>query len=161
MARFLKSYEVRWNDIDANVHLANSAYLEYFSSTRMAFLDEIGFSMQAMRKYGIGPVVFRESIIYFKEVFYGKPVQVSLEVKGLSEQGMFFEFEHNLYDHKGKNCARSPIIGGWIDLKERRLTNLPPELLKGIPEKYKSKDFKILTRSDTRGLGEQPIDIEL
>ena len=40
---YLKEFEIRWSDIDANRHLANSAYLNFMSHTRMAFLMELGF----------------------------------------------------------------------------------------------------------------------
>ena len=38
---FLKEFEIRWNDLDANRHLANIAYISYASDTRMAFLQHI------------------------------------------------------------------------------------------------------------------------
>ena len=37
---YLKEFEVRWNDIDANRHLANSAYINYMSHTRLSFMLE-------------------------------------------------------------------------------------------------------------------------
>ncbi len=39
---YLKEFEIRWSDVDANRHLANSAYLNYMSHARMSFLMEIG-----------------------------------------------------------------------------------------------------------------------
>ena len=92
---YTKQFEIRWSDIDANRHLANSAYINFMSHTRMAFLMENGFGQQEMAKHNIGPVVFYEHMYYFKEVFAGKPVRVSLQLKGLAEDGMYFEFVHN------------------------------------------------------------------
>lgn len=98
---FLKEFEVRWSDVDANRHLANSAYLNFMSHTRMAFLQEIGFEQATLSKLNLGPVIFYEHLYYFKEVFPGKPIRVSCEVVGMSADGRFFEFHHNFYDHSG------------------------------------------------------------
>ena len=38
---FLKEFEVRWSDLDANRHLSNVSYLTYAGETRMAFLQEM------------------------------------------------------------------------------------------------------------------------
>ena len=45
---FIKEFEVRWSDVDANRHLANSAYINFMSHTRMAFLLELGFAHDVM-----------------------------------------------------------------------------------------------------------------
>ena len=55
---FLKEFEIRWNDLDANRHLANITYLSYASETRMAFLNHIGLSHKDLQQRAIGPIVF-------------------------------------------------------------------------------------------------------
>ena len=156
---FLKEFEIRWNDVDANRHLANSAYINFMSHTRMSFLTNIGFGHQAFVKYGIGPVVFYEHIYYFKEVFPGKPIKVSLEIKGLSADGMFFEFHHNFYDAKEKNVAHCEMMGAWIDMEKRSLTGLPEEILEIFNKQQKPEDYKVLTKEDTRKFAKGPKDL--
>ena len=147
---YKKSFEIRWNDLDANRHLANSAYQNYMSHTRMGFLIECGFSQKELYKLGIGPIVFYEHIYYFKEFLAEDTVLVDLKLKGISEDGMFFSFEHDFYNSKGDNCARCEMMGSWIDMKTRQLTALPSHLLKPMEGLEKTEDFKILTREDTR-----------
>ncbi|WP_066226003.1 acyl-CoA thioesterase [Formosa haliotis] len=153
---YIKQFEIRWSDIDANRHLANSAYTNFMSHTRMAFLIEKGFSAKELAHYNLGPVVFYEHMYYFKEAFLGQPIQVGLEVSGLSEDGMFFKFEHNFYNHKGENIANCEMLGAWMDLKTRKLTALPEELLSLADVFPKSENFKILTKADTRQGGKIP-----
>ena len=86
---YKKSFEIRWSDIDANRHMANSAYLNLMSHTRTAFLQDHGFSLMTLSKAHLGPVVFYEHIYYFKEAFLGETIDVSLEVAGLSEDVCF------------------------------------------------------------------------
>lgn len=157
---YTKKFEIRWSDLDANRHLANSAYINFMSHTRMSFLTEHGFGQQELVKHNLGPIVFYEHIYYFKELFAGKPVTVSLELKGLSEDGMYFEFIHNIYDHKGKHCASCEMMGSWIDLKERKLTKLPSELYEQLDHTAKTEDFRILTKEDTRKFGKRPVDVD-
>ena len=146
---YLKEFEIRWNDLDANRHLANSSYVAFMSHTRMSFLIEQGLDHAFMKKHQIGPVVFHEHIHYFKEAFQGK-IRVSFELGGISEDGMFFRFKHNFYDEKGRNIAFCNIMGGWIDLQTRSLIGLPEEFFKLLDEAPKSDDFKILTKQDMR-----------
>ena len=153
---YKKQFEIRWSDVDANSHLANSAYTNFMSHTRMAFFAEFGFTMPEMKKQNIGAVVFYEHVYYFKESFLGVPITVTIEVSGLSEDGMLFMFEHNFYNEKGDNLANCEMQGGWIDLKARRLTGLPDSLLKLANKFPKSESYKILTKEDTRKHGVRP-----
>ncbi|TPN84030.1 acyl-CoA thioesterase [Aquimarina algicola] len=157
---YIKDFEIRWNDIDANRHLANKAYIEFAAHTRMSFLTEKGFDQRMLGKYDIGPVVFYEHIYYFKEVFYGRPVKVSLEITGLSEDGMFFEFRHNFYDYKGRNFAQCEMMGAWMDLNSRKLIPLPEEMYKFLEVIERPKDFRILTKEDTRKFNKKPVNLE-
>lgn len=158
---YTKEFEIRWSDVDANRHLANSAYVNFMGHTRIKFLTELGFTPKVMDEKQIGPVVFYEHMYYFKEVFPGKPVTVSLEVVGMSEDGKFFEFYHNFYDSKGRNVAQCEMMGAWISLKSRSLVVLPEDLLETFKAVEKSEDFRILTKEDTRKFAKVPKDVEV
>ena len=156
---YVKDFEIRWSDIDANRHLANSAYINFMSHTRTAFLQDFGFSLLELNKQQIGPVVFYEHIHYFREAFLGQTIKVSLEVSGLSKDGMFFKFDHNFYTVKGIHLAFCEMSGAWIDLKKRQLTPLP-EVLLALANKFpKTENYKLLTKEDTRKNGKNPKNI--
>jgi acyl-CoA thioester hydrolase len=104
-------------------------------------------------------VAFYEHIYYFKEVFPGKPIYVSLQLKGLSADGMYFQFLHNFYTSEGKNVARCEMMGAWIDLDSRKLTSLSEALLKQFESFEKTSDFKTLTKEDTRKYSQRPEDM--
>lgn len=157
---FLKSFEVRWSDLDANSHLANSAYMNMMSHTRMAFLQEIGLGLHQLKKAKLGPVVFHEHIHYFKEVLPGQPLQVSLLLKGLSEDGLFFEFEHRFFDAEGNNRAYCEILGAWINLETRSLQAPEPAMLQAFLKAQKTSDFRTLTKEDTRSLHRKPVHLD-
>lgn len=147
---YTKAFDVRWSDLDANRHLANSAYQNMMSHTRMAFLLENGFSQDELIKQNLGPVVFYEHIYYFKELRPEDKIELTLRLKGLSDDGMFFAFEHDFFNTKGENCARCEMMGAWIDLHSRKLKALPKHLFKPLDSLTKTEDFKILKQEDTR-----------
>jgi acyl-CoA thioester hydrolase len=153
---YTKQFEIRWSDVDANAHLANSAYTNFMSHARMAFFSDHGFSMKTIKEQALGPVVFYEHMYYFKESFLGTPITVTIEISGLSEDGMFFSFDHNFYNHKGEHLAHCKMLGAWINTKTRKLTALPENLMHLAIQFPKSNGFKILTREDTRKHGVVP-----
>ena len=153
---YTKEFEIRWSDVDANRHLRNSAYVDYMSQTRMGCFTEQGLGDAAIVANNLAPVALYEHIYYFREVFSGTPVTVSLEMKGLAPDGRFFEFVHNFYDDQGRNLARSIMLGGWIDMTTRKLKGLPPELyavLEGLP---RTEDFEVLTKENVRKFHQRP-----
>ncbi|MBT8262017.1 MAG: thioesterase family protein [Bacteroidia bacterium] len=157
---YLKEFEIRWNDLDANRHLANSSYVNYMSHTRMSALIDHGINQSTLAKYNIGPVVFHEHIYYFKESVHGK-IKVSFELGGASEDGMFFKFIHNFYNDKGENLASCDMQGGWMDLKTRKLIALPNELLSKMHHMPKSSNFIVLEKKDMRSTRNRPANLKL
>ena len=156
---YYKEFEIRWSDIDANRHLANSAYINFMSHTRMSFLIDHGMDQRMMAKYQIGPVVFFEHVYYFTESFQGQKIRVSFELGGMSKDGMFFRFLHNFYDTKGRNLAYCEMQGGWMDLQTRKLSTMPEALMSFWNEVPKAQEFVWLTKEDMRRGTVMPNDI--
>ncbi len=157
---YTKQFEVRWSDMDANRHLANSAYVNFMSHTRMSYLFSKGITQKMMLDHQLGPIVFYEHIYYFREIHPGRPITVTLDFKGLSEDGMLFEFHHDFYDYKGRNLAHCEMMGGWINSETRKLTPLTKEALEVFGVLEKADDFRTLTKADTRKFDTRPIDID-
>jgi len=156
---YKKEFEIRWNDLDANKHLGNSTYVEYMSHTRMGFLTSCGLSLDVINSYGLGPIVMYEHVYYFKEIGLDDKIKVSLEVSGMSEDGRFIQIEHNFYNEEGKNLANAEMLFSWMDLKTRRFGKIPEELLKKIENFPRTKNFRILSREDTKSLIKKPVDL--
>lgn len=157
---YTKEFDIRWSDLDANRHLANSAYVNFMSHTRMGFMMENGLSQKEMVSHNFGPVLFQEQVFFFKEAFQGHPITVTFELGGVSEDGKFFKFVHNFYDHQGQNLARGTMQGAWIDLTTRKTVALPEKLKPMLEKAPKTPDFTILTKEDMRAHGQVPIHKE-
>lgn len=155
MSVFYYKFEVRWSDIDANRHLGNSAYVEYTSQTRMAFMNQLNMGLAQLNRWGIGPVMLHESFSYFKEIYADQTVYVSLEVSGASEDGGIYRFLHKFYLPDGTHCATSEATGVWIDMMLRKTTTPPEEIMQSL-ENFKSENTQILTKEDLRKLPFRP-----
>ncbi len=156
---YLKRFEVRWRDIDANKHLGNSAYIDFMSHTRMSFFIENGLGLEHLRSYDLGPIVFYEQVYYFKEILLGEPIFVSLETSGTSPDARFIQFEHNFYNKEGKNMAYAEMLLSWIDLKTRRLGKVPENLKEIIDGFPRTSNFRILTSEDRRKYAKKSVDL--
>lgn len=157
---YVKSFEIRWNDLDANGHLGNSSYVEYMSHTRMSFFTEYGFGMDFMYTQGLGPIVLHEHLYYFKEFLHMDTVFVTLEVSGITENAQFVSIVHNFYNNQGDHMAHAEMLFSFINLKTRKLGTIPEEAKNRINLFPKSDDFKILTKEDTRKFGKRPAAID-
>ena len=152
--------KVRWSDIDANRHLANSSYVNYSSSARVERLNSLEISMEEIAKQGIGPVVFHENFSFFKEVCQGQSIYISAEITGLSKDATLFEFTHNFYDESGINLCRSYMIGTWLDYKTRKRVLTLPKKWKDILFLSANPNFKTLSMVDVKKLPHRALNID-
>lgn len=156
---YYKKFNIRWSDIDANGHLSHSSYHELTAHIRICLINDI-FNLSKLIKKNIGSILFYEEIYYFNEFLPMEDIYLTLETAGLSENGKFFKFYHNFYKKNGIHSAYSKVFGSWIDLKKRKLIVPPKIILKLIKKNTYSKDFKILTKEDTRVKGVKPKNIQ-
>lgn len=126
---FEKRFEIGWRDVDPNGHMANMAYLEYAVDTRIAFFASQGFSPGSFLKHGFGPVIKTDFVEYFREVVMLDEIRVTMENAGHSDDFSRFRVINNFIKSSGEPAARVTSIGGWLNLKERRLME-PPDVIK-------------------------------
>jgi acyl-CoA thioester hydrolase len=127
---FEKALHVSWNHLDANGHMANTAYLDMAVDVRFLYFTSCGFSPEEFVAWGIGPVVRRDEVDYFRELRMLQTVRVSLLLAGLSDDASRFRLVNEFRREDGELCARLTSQGGWLDIKARKLV-APPEKLKG------------------------------
>ena len=156
---YIKEFEIRWSDLDANLHLGNSKYIDFMSHTRMSFLTENNLGLDLMLKNNLGPITLHEHVHYFREIKPRETINVSLEVSGLSADGRFLMFEHNFYNAEGKNLAYAEILFSWIDIKKRKIGTVSDELITLIESFPRSQGFKYLSKEDLKARAKMPIDL--
>ena len=159
MSDYHYKFDVRWSDIDANKHLANSAYVEYCAQTRMAFMNTHKMGLKELSRWGIGPVILHERYSFFKEIYADQTVFVSLEIAGMSEDASIYQFIHKFYLPDGTHMATAEATGVWIDMMLRKTTTPPDDILE-VMQEFSSESIKILTKEDLRKLPFKPENVE-
>lgn len=133
---FRTEMEVRWDDLDANGHVRNTAYSEFATQARLRFLDSRGFPAGRFSRIGVGPIYFREETEYRRELRLGDTVTVEVRSDGLSPDVSRWRVTHRLLRPGGVKAARVTVEGSWMDLEERELALPPDDLadaLRGMP----------------------------
>ncbi|MNN63494.1 acyl-CoA thioesterase YbgC [compost metagenome] len=117
-----------WAQIDANRHMRHSAYADICAQARSNMLNKMGFSLDKFAEFHIGPILFREELIYFKEVHLDEYVQVKVELTKYNKTNSRFSFIHQVFRNDGVLCCTVNVDGAWLDLQKRKLTKLPEEM---------------------------------
>jgi acyl-CoA thioester hydrolase len=127
-ALFEKVFEIRWADCDANQHMRHSAYSDLCAHTRIGFLAEIGMTPKWFKENGIGPVLFKEETEYFREVFMGEQVRVTVETGEPTGSTKSVSIVNKVYKPSGELAAQHQVIVGWMDVKKRKVVELPEKI---------------------------------
>ncbi len=148
--RFEKLFEAGWRHVDPNGHVANMVYLEYAVDTRIAYFASKGFAPMEFQRFRIGPVIKSDLVEYFREVKMLDKVTVTMENGGVSPDSSRFRVVNNFYKEDGTHAARVTSIGGWLNLKLRKLIEPPGALKTAWAQLTKTEDFEELSSSVNR-----------
>lgn len=118
---------VMWAQVDANNHLRHSAYADFAAQARLQVLEQCGFNAAHMEELHVGPILFREELVYLREVRPNDLVRVTCVMTKCREDGSRWSFAQELFREDGVLAAVINVDGAWIDTKARRVTGLPSE----------------------------------
>jgi len=141
---FKKSFHVRWGDTDANAHMRNTAYLDMAADVRMMYFQDCGFSEPEFKGLRLGPIAMKDQLEYYREMKMLEPMDVTLELAGISEDGSRFHFRNTFYRRDGAMAAQVTSECGWLNLDLRRLAAPPEPLRMALIAISKTSDFKTL-----------------
>jgi len=148
--RFIKPFEVRWSDIDANVHMIHTAYSGFMAHTRMWCMDKVGITMYSIAAAKLGPVLLNEDIHFIKEVRPMETVWVDMEVGGWTEDFKIIQIHHCLYKSNGDLAAFSKILLGFIDMKTRKLVAVPEDWKTALEQVPRADSFQFLKKDQIK-----------
>jgi acyl-CoA thioester hydrolase len=136
--------EVRWADLDPNRHVRHSIYYDWGALVRLTYLERNGVGVAWMGRNAIGPVLFREEAKFLRELHFGDELRMDLQLSAASAEGRKWQMRHRLF-RAGELAATLEIDGAWLDLRARKITVPPPELVKAFEHLARSADFTVLT----------------
>lgn len=133
--------QVLWSQIDANRHLRHSAYADFCAQARSNMLNKLGLSLDEFAKSKIGPILFREELIYQREIRLDEYIKVSTELYKFNTKNGRFSFRHHILKSTGEVAAIVNVDGAWLDLTLRKLTTIPESWKPILQKTPKSKDY--------------------
>jgi acyl-CoA thioester hydrolase len=133
--------QVLWSQIDANRHLRHSAYADFCAQARSNMLNKLGLSLDQFAKLKIGPILFREELIYHREVKLDEFIQVTTELSKLNQKNGRFSFIHKIIKENNEIAATVHVDGAWLDLQLRKLTTLPEDWKDKLQNIPKSENY--------------------
>ncbi len=138
---YAKSFEIRWSDLDPNRHLRGTAYEDFATHVRFSYLAERGFPVQRFAELGIGPVILKLEIGFFREAVLGDTLAVGLEMAGMTKDRSRFRFHHDITKSDGTRSAQIDVDGAWLDLSRRKITTPPEDLRRAMEEMPRAQEF--------------------
>ncbi len=135
-------FKTRWADFDPNNHMRHSAFNDYAAEARVRFFADHKFSISEFNKQNIGPILFSENTNFYREINLSEDITIEILLKGLSENGERFKVQHKIFKENGVLAAQIEIYAAWLDLKKRKLTVPPSQIITTFNSLEKSKDFE-------------------
>ncbi len=145
LSGFTVAFQAQWSDMDQNGHMRTTAYLAAAENSRMQFFAANGFSMSELTRLSIGPVVQSDEIRYRSEMRLLDTARLEVHLAGLSPEGARFSLRNVFITPDDKPTCIVTTVGGWLDLKRRRLTAPPEALLAVLNTLTRTDDFVEMT----------------
>lgn len=135
--------KVLWSQIDPNLHLRHSAYADIAASARLELLNVGGFSLEMLAREKFGPILFKEELVYCKEILGVQDLTVKTYLKKVERAFSKWSMVSEIYRQDGELSCVVTVEGAWIDLKIRKVASLPEKFRVAFMEVPKTNDFEL------------------
>ena len=142
-----KTFHVGWANVDFNGHLGNTSFLDLAVDVRMFFFAENGFPVSEFQRLRFGPVIMKDEITYFKEMYMLDKIRITFQGAGLSEDATRFKIRNDFFREDGKLAASLTTTGGWLGYETRKLIVPPKTLAKAMQSLVRTDDFEVIPSS--------------
>ena len=123
--------------LDTFGHVNNASYLELYEEARWGFITENGFGLDKIMSEKKGPVVLDLNLTFKRELKNRQKVVIKSQFKEMKNKlvGVMIQSIHN---EEGKIASTLELSVGFMDLKQRKLTEPTEEWFKaiGAPEYF-------------------------
>jgi len=144
MQDFVKEIQVRWSDLDPNVHLRHSVYYDWGAYCRITFLEEHHLTTSVLQHLQIGPILFREECVFRREIRLGDKVTINLRLLKAKRDFSRWTIEHTVKKNHDIVSAVITVDGAWLDLAKRKLATPTGEVQLTFADMPKSENFQWL-----------------
>jgi len=134
MNSFSIKFNVKWSDVDPNMHLRHSVYMDFSDQTRIKYFDSKGVSFLDFRELQIGPILFSTTNQFYKEVLLNERVTVNCKLSEVSPDFRKWTIIHEIFKENSDLAAVITANGAWLDLRLRKIIAPPQNIIKTLNE---------------------------
>jgi acyl-CoA thioester hydrolase len=142
MKEYITQVQIRWSDLDSNVHLRHSVYYDWGALSRINFLTSHGLTTELMQQLQFGPILFREECVFKREIRLGDAVTISLELIRAKRNYSKWSIRHTIIKSGDTVAAILIVDGAWIDTAKRKLAIPPAEVSNAFLEMPVAEDME-------------------
>ncbi|MDE0155445.1 MAG: thioesterase family protein [Gammaproteobacteria bacterium] len=119
--------------IDYNGHMNVSYYVLVFDRATDEFFDFMGMDAEYRAANNVSAFTAEMHVNYIGEVKEGEEVYVTTQLLGYDEKR--FHYFHRMYQaEQGYLAATSELLCLFVDMSQRRVTQMPPPILDRLAE---------------------------
>lgn len=133
---------VQWADLDPNGHVRHSVYYDWCATTRLTLLQQLGYDTHRFLKEGFGPILFREECKFLREINIQDKIAVRVFLLRSRRDMSRWSFRHELTKNESELAAIVTVDGAWMDLRKRKLTIPPQEMLHSLDLVPRAPEFE-------------------
>lgn len=133
-----------WADMDFNGHMRNTAFLDKSADLRFMFFASCGLTIHEFMHLSVGPVVQKDEVEYFREFRLLESMRVTIAAAGLSDDCARFAIRNEFFRDDGRLAARVTSLGGWLDLRARKLVAPPAVICNALRQLTRVEGFRVL-----------------
>jgi len=141
---FIRTYAIKWADLDTNGHLRYSVYVDFAVDTQFRSIENHGFTPQKLMELGFGPVILRMESRYQHEVTFDETVADRFRIAGISPDGARWKSRHDIIKSNGDMAATIKLEGVWVNMRTKQAIAPPPDLLEILNSLPRVDDFETL-----------------
>ena len=142
MKDFRLPLQLRWADIDANMHVRHSVYYDWGALCRISFMQKKGLSETVYQQYKIGPILFREECKFRREIRMGDTIAIDLQLVQTRRDFSRWTIQHIIWKDDNTPAATLVVEGAFLDTQLRKLA-LPPTIAQEVFDQMpRAEDFQ-------------------
>ena len=142
MNNFTSGIQLRWSDLDPNLHVRHSVYYDWAAVSRLNYLAGCGVDTLMMQKLQIGPILFREEAVFKKEIRLEDKLVIHVELVQSKRDYARWTIRHRIVKQGDLLCAIITVDGAWLDITKRKLVVPPAEIGEAFLAMPTVEDFK-------------------
>lgn len=144
MEQFSSEIQLRWSDLDPNLHVRHSVYYDWAAFSRISFLAAQGITTNTMQQLQMGPILFREEAVFKKEIRLEDKPMIHVELVRAKPDYSRWTIRHRIMKADSILCAIVTVDGAWLDIVKRKLAVPPAQVAEAFLKMQRAEDFEWL-----------------